>query len=115
MEEILAKFGIKAAHLVTGIIGGAVGLLFGKPRKGIIAKLRAIITVIVGAVVTGYVTPLIFIWKPELETVEHAIAFVVGLFGMGVIEGVFNIISKFKTNPIESIRDLKKTIKGDNF
>ena len=108
MEEMLAKLGLKSAHLITGLLGGAVGLIFGKKKTTLMGKLRSIGIVIVGAIVTGYVTPVILIAKPHWENTEHSIGFLVGIFGMGIIEGFMNLVKSFKKNPISTIKSIKK-------
>ena len=64
--------------------------------------------VIIGAVVTGYVTPLILEWKPNWENTEHSIGFLIGIFGMGIIEGFMNLVKSFQKNPIKTIKSIKK-------
>jgi len=108
MEEMLAKLGLKSAHLITGLLGGAVGLIFGKQKNTLKGKIRSVGIVFVGAIVTGYVTPLILQWKPDWENTEHSIGFLVGIFGMGVIEGFINLVTSFKKNPISTIKSFKK-------
>lgn len=114
MEEMLAKLGLSLAHLVSGLIGGVVGLIFGKKTvRTAKDKLRAFFVILAGAIVTGYITPLVFMWKPSWENAEYSIGFVIGLMGMGVIEGLINLITQFKTSPIDTIKDIKDTIKKD--
>ena len=114
MEEILVKLGLSASHLVTGLIAGIVGLIFGKRSTETIRDKVKVFTVIVsGAVVTGCTTPLLFIWKPQWEVAEHSIAFMVGLLGMGIIEGFLNVVTKFKTKPVETIKEVKNILKKD--
>lgn len=108
MEEMLAKLGLKSAHLITGLLGGAVGLIFGKQKNTLKGRLRSVGVVVIGAVVTGYVTPLILQWKPGWENTEYSIAFLVGIFGMGIIEGFMNLVTSFKKNPISTIKQIKK-------
>lgn len=108
MEELLAKLGLKLAHLITGFLGGAIGLIFGKRQKTPLGILRSILTVFVGAIVTGYLTPFILTIKPHWEDVEHSIGFLVGIFGMGIIEGFMNLVNSFTKNPIKTIKSFKK-------
>lgn len=107
MEDILAKLGLKMAHLITGFIGGVVGLIFGKRRPSFRDKIKATFIVIFGAIVTGYVTPLLLGWRPEWETVEHSIGFVVGIFGMGIVEAGMNFVKRLQRDPIGTIKKLK--------
>jgi len=107
MEEVLAKLGLKSAHLITGLVGGAVGLIFGKQKNTLMGKLKSIGVVIVGAIVTGYVTPIILNVKPHWENTEHSIGFLVGIFGMGIIEGFINLVKSFTKKPIKTIKSIK--------
>lgn len=111
MEDVFAKIGLKFAHLITGLIGGGIALVFGKARPTLRDKIKAVVIVLLGAVATGYLTPLLLLWKPSLETVEHGIAFVVGIFGMGIIEGLINLVRKFQDNPMDIIKEIKQLIK----
>ena len=104
MEDIIAKLGLKGMHLLTGLLGGAVALIFGKKRNTIPDKIHALCIVLAGAVCTAYFTPMLFVWKPSFENAEHGIAFVIGIFGMGIIEGIMNIVYKFKDNPIDTFK-----------
>tara|TARA_R110002020_G_C15686704_1_gene719420 strand:- start:101 stop:442 length:342 start_codon:yes stop_codon:yes gene_type:complete len=105
MEDVIAKLGIKGIHFVIGLIGGAVALIFGKKRNTILDKIHALGVVIAGAVATGYITPLVFLWSPSLESAEHGIAFFIGIMGMGVIEGLLNVVNKFKIDPLGTIKN----------
>lgn len=107
MEEILAKLGLKGVHLLTGLIGSSIALLYGKRIRTWKDKLKAIIIVLSGATVTGYLTPLILIYKPEWVGAEYSIAFIVGIFGMSIIKDVFNFIYDFGRNPLEYLKMLR--------
>jgi len=107
MEEILAKLGIKGVYLITGLIGSSVALLFGRKIKTWKDKLKAIIFVLAGSVVTGFVTPLVLVWQPNWIGAEYSIAFVVGIFGMSIIRDLLNFIYDFGKNPLEYLRMLR--------
>ena len=107
MEEILAKLGLKGVHLLTGLIGSSIALLYGKRIRTLKDKLKAIIIVLSGATVTGYLTPLILIYKPEWVGAEYSIAFIVGIFGMSIIKDAFNFIYDFGKNPLEYLKMLR--------
>lgn len=112
MEDIFAKIGIKSAHLFAGFIGGVFVMYFGKRPTSIREKIRAFITVILSAVCTGYLTPLIISWQPDWESVEHGLAFLVGLFGMGVLHGFFNLVTAFTYDPIGVVKNIRNAIRG---
>lgn len=107
MEDIFGKLGLKLAHILTGLLGGAVALIFGKTRPSLKEKIRAVFIVLAGSIVTGYVTPMVLLWKPTLIGVEHGIAFLIGIFGMGVVEGLLTWLSKFRKSPVQAIKDIK--------
>lgn len=112
MEEILMKFGVKTGHLITGFIAGLMGMLFNKRPQTFRQRVRAYIVVFFGALLTGYITPAILLKWKWLIDVEYSVAFVVGLFGMGLIESIFVIINKLKNDPLSVIERLKKIWKG---
>ena len=107
MEELLAKLGIKGVYLITGLIGSSVALLFGRKIKTWRDKLKAVIFVLAGSVVTWFVTPLVLVWHPSWAGAEYSIAFVVGIFGMSIIRDLLNFIYDFGKNPMEYLRMLR--------
>jgi len=106
MEDTLAKFGVKGAHLLTGLIAGVMGLIFNNKPRTLKEKIKAYIIVLAGAVLTGYITPLVLIKWDALLSVEHSVAFLVGLFGIGIAQGIFMVVSKFKDNPIGTAKEV---------
>ena len=107
MEEIFAKLGLKGVHLLTGLMGGSIALLFGRKIKTWRDKLKAVIIVLAGATVTVFVTPLVLVWKPNWIGAEYSIAFIVGIFGMSVIRDVFSFLYDFGKNPMEYLRMIR--------
>ena len=107
MEEWLVKAGVKIGVLCVGLMGGAVALLYGNKIRTWKEKLKAVLIVISGSVVTGFVTPLILIWYHNWIGAEYSIAFIVGIFGMSIIRGVFNFIYDFGKNPLEYLRMIR--------
>lgn len=114
MEDVLLKFGVKTGHLITGLVAGIMGLLFNKRPQTLRAKIRSYIVVLSGAVLTGYITPLILLKWDWLSGAEYSVAFVVGLFGMGVIETGFVIVKKLKENPLDTIKNIRNIFKSDS-
>ena len=51
------------------------------------------------------------VWKPNWIEAEHSIAFIVGIFGMGVIRGMFQFMYDFGKNPMEYLRMLRNAKK----
>lgn len=104
--DFFAKLFTKAPLIIAGLIGGALAVLLGKKRSTIREKFFAIVIVLLSTFVTWYVTPIILLWLPTLETVEHSVGFVVGIFGIGIIEGLLNLVKKFTLNPLQTLKDL---------
>ena len=111
---MLLKLGIKTGHLITGFIAGLMGLMFNKRPQNFRQKVRSYLIVLSGAIATGFLTPLIFLKWSWLKDAEYSVAFIVGLFGMGIIESLFVLIVKLKNNPLEVGKAIKNIFKrGD--
>ena len=104
---MLAKLGLKGVYLLTGLVGSSIALLYGAKIMTWRDKLKAIVFVISGSVVTGFVTPLIILWQPNWVGAEYSIAFVIGIFGMSIIRDIFSFIYDFGKNPLEYLRMLR--------
>lgn len=107
MEELAMKLGIKLGYVVTGLLGGLMSLMFNKKPRTRLEKIRSYVIVVLGALLTGYITPLILLKWSAFQNVEYSIAFIVGLFGMGITEAIFVLIQKLKTDPIGTITSIK--------
>jgi len=107
MEDILLKLGLKAGHLITGLIAGIMGFVFNNKPTNFKEKIKSYFVVLSGAILTGYLTPLVLLKWELLNSAEYSVAFVVGLFGMGLVESVFVLINKLKENPVEVGRKLR--------
>ena len=105
------KFGLKTGHLVTGLIAGLMGLLFNKKPQNTRQKFRSYLIVLSGAIATGFLTPLALAKWRWLYDVEYSAAFVIGLFGMGIIESLFVLIIKLKNDPVEVGKAIKDIFK----
>ena len=114
MEDMLLKIGIKAGHLITGLIAGLMGLLFNKKPQNFRQKVKSYLIVVSGAIATGFITPLILVKWDWLMDAEYSVAFVVGLFGMGIIESLFVLVSKIQQDPISIGKAIRNIWKGDN-
>ena len=111
MDDILAKFGLKIPYLITGAIAGVMGMVFNNKPRTTRQKIRSYVVVISGAVLTGYLTPLVFLYWEDLRSAEYSVAFILGLFGMGLIETIFVILNKLKDNPIDVIKSIRNIFK----
>ena len=109
---MLAKFGLKSAHIITGLIAGAMGLVFNRRPRTLREKIKAYVVVICGAVLTGYLTPLVILKWEWLSHTEYSVAFIVGLFGMGGVQAMFNLLNRLKANPIPTLKSIREIFKG---
>jgi len=112
MENFLAKVGLKAPYLIAGVFGGIFLVYFGGRPKTIREKIKAITTVILSAISTGYLTPLVISCAPDLIRGEYGIAFIIGLFGMGLIHGFLNMINDFIKDWSGALKELVRIIRG---
>lgn len=106
MEEYLMKAGIKLSHFVVGLLAGIITLIFNKRLFTLRDKVRAFFVVASGAIVTAFLTPLIIVWQPFLLPAEHGIAFLIGLFGMGVIQSLLSFLTDFSKDPKGTLSSL---------
>ena len=113
MEDFFAKMGVKIPHIITGLIAGAIGALFNERPRTRWEKIRSYCIIASGSVVTAFVTPLIVAWKPFFADVEYSVAFIVGIFGMGILEGMYKVVKRFNSSPFEVMEAFKKIWRGD--
>lgn len=110
---MLLKFGIKTGHIITGLIAGVMGLLFNKRPQDLRGKIRSYLVVLSGAIATAFITPLIVVKWSWLLDAEYSVAFVVGLFGMGIIESCFVLLVKLKNDPLSVGKGIKEIFRKD--
>ena len=109
--DLLVKSGLKGGHFLFGFIAGIVGLMFSQKPDSWRGRLRLFFIFIAGTVTTGVLTPLVLLKWQWLLSAEYSVAFVVGLFGMGLIEAGFRLITKLKQNPLSVLKSLKDIFK----
>lgn len=102
----------KIPLLIVGAIGGGLGILFGQdkpktPREWI----KASIFVGAGAVITNFLTPLVLHWFPSFINLEYSIALIVGLFGIGIVKALFNVVKMLNTDFFGTIDKIKGIFK----
>lgn len=103
---------IRLGHLITGAIAGAIALVFNKYPRTRSEKVKAYSLVCGGAIVTAYLTPALLLWQEWLIGAEYGVAFIIGLFGMGLLEGIYKIIQSFITNPLGIIEQIVNIFRG---
>lgn len=100
---------IKIPLLVIGAIGGAMSVIFGdKKPKTVGEYIKASSFVLAGAIVTNFLTPLAIHLMPSLNGLESAVAFIVGLFGVGVVKALFNVVKMLTTDFFGTVRKFKE-------
>lgn len=109
--DLLVKGGLKSGHFIFGFIAGAVGLLFSQKPRNNTDRLKMFLIFVAGTISTGMLTPIVVLKWEWLSTVEYSVAFVIGLFGMGLIEAVFKILKSLKNNPLAVLKSLKEIFK----
>lgn len=88
-------FGIKYASLLAGFAGGVVSLSFVRQ----LTKKQMILSVIVGAICAGYITPLVIQYFHFTSEVENGAAFLVGLTAMNIVPGFLNVTKRWRDDP----------------
>jgi hypothetical protein len=101
---VLEALGLKSGAVVAGFVGGVVSLSMLRD----LTPLRAVGTVLGGTACAAYLTPLAIEYSGLSGSSEHALAFFLGVCGMNGVAGVFKISEKFKTNPAETMAEIKK-------
>ena len=109
--DLLVKSGLKGGHFLFGFIAGVVGLMFSQKPNSWRGRLRMFFIFIAGTLTTGMLTPLVLLKWQWLYTAEYSVAFVIGLFGMGLVEAGFRIITKLKQNPLSVLKSLREVFK----
>ena len=88
---IAESLGVKYATLIGGFLGALVSLKF---IEGMSVWSRAS-TVLAGALVAAYLTPVVVEWMELSAKMEGGIAFLVGLFGMSMAGAVIKAAPEF--------------------
>ena len=88
--------GINLYYLLAGFAGGVVNAL----RQGH-GLLRGLPGTIAGSLTAAYLTPLAVLYLPGTvgPNIERATAFVLGLTGLAVIEGIIVKVDTWRKNP----------------
>ncbi|QQV90424.1 hypothetical protein Harreka1_17 [Olleya phage Harreka_1] len=100
---------VKLPLIIIGAIGGALSVLFGENKPRTLREyLKATSFVFAGAIVTNFLTPLAMHFIPSLVGLESAVAFIVGLFGVGVVKALFNVVKMLTTDFFGTIKKFKE-------
>lgn len=101
----------KIPLLVVGAIGGALGIVFGQQKPRTFKEwMKAVVFVCSGAIITNFLTPLVLHLFPDLLNLEYSVALIVGLFGIGIVMSLFNILNMLKDDVFGTIDKIKKAI-----
>jgi hypothetical protein len=102
--------GVKAGAVVAGFVGGVVSLSLIRN----LTPLSAVGTVLGGTACAAYLTPIVLEYTGLNGSMEHALAFLLGIVGMNGVAGVFKISERFKSQPIDTITTLRGGRDGDD-
>ena len=99
----------KLPYLVVGAIGGSLSVLFGENKPKTVTEFGKVsLFVMAGAVLTNFLTPLVFYLVPTTVDFEHPIAFVVGLLGIGVVKAVLKVITMLNSDFFGTVKKVKE-------
>ena len=101
-EDIPSLLGLKIGTVIAGLIGGVASLAFISnltPRAGFAAVLG-------GAICAGLLTPAASSLLNMNGSMENALAFFLGVCGMNLVGGIFQISASFRSTPVSTFKDL---------
>ena len=87
--------GLKTGTLLAGFLGVVVSLRF---IQGL-SIVQSVLSVVTGAVVTGYIAPIIQLKLDLSAPMEHGLGFLLGLTAMNTVPGIVKLSDKFKEDP----------------
>lgn len=96
-----ALFGVKIVTVIAGAIGGLISLKFVSDQ---LTWYGRILSVLAGAAMAGYGTPVLSRWLDMGADVENAFAFFLGLTAMQIIPGLIRLSEQFQSDPLGFIR-----------
>lgn len=92
--------GIKYGTLIAGTIGGVLSLRY-LENLSLPGRLFAIAA---GVALAGYGTPALDAWLDLPDSIENAVAFLLGLSAMNLIPGFIKITEQFSSQPFATVR-----------
>ena len=99
---------IKAPFLILGAAGTALAILFGdKKPKTFREYIKSLGYVCGGALITNVFTPLLVKTVPLFIGFEYASAMIIGLFGIGLIRALLNLVGKLNTDFFGTLKNAK--------
>lgn len=104
MENLFKFMNLELPLLVAGLFGG-IATLYNAPKVTIKVFLIAVSG---GALLAGYLTPFVSDVLNLSDNIESGLAFLIGVFGMNIIGGIFTISQRFKKDPIDTVKSIKK-------
>lgn len=87
--------GVKYASLLAGFAGGIVSLSYLRQ----LSAWQMSLSVVTGAFLAGYLTPLAQHWIGMPEVVENGVAFLLGLTAMNIVPGFLALSERFRNDP----------------
>ena len=100
IKEFLAEMGITLPFLLAGSMGAVTSLVYEKQ----LSFKRALLLILVGAVSSAYLSPLVAVQLGLSDTVSNMSAFITGLLSMRIIGALLEIGDKLKNNPAKIIK-----------
>ena len=102
--EFLESLGIKLPVIIAGFIGSLAAL----PYLNAKTPLQKLSCLIGGTASAAYLTPLaLVIFDEPTQAMHGGLAFVMGIVGMNVIGGIFQISDKFKNEPLNILNRIR--------
>jgi len=88
---------------IAGLFGAIVSIYF---LKNLTHK-TALLALAVGGLCAVYLTPLVLQYITLPKEAENGVAFLIGVFGMNIVGGIFTVTEMFRDKPIEIFKKVK--------
>lgn len=96
--------GVKYASLIAGLAGAVVSLTYLKE----LTKWQMVLAVVTGALVAGYITPVVTWYFSLEEVLSNGMSFLIGLTSMNIVPGIMKLSAIIKDDPMSLINRGKK-------
>lgn len=92
--------GVKAVTAAAGFLGAVASLSAIKP----LSRAQAFLSVLTGAIMAGYLTPVVAHYMSLTAELQNGVAFVLGLTSMHSIPGLLRLGEMFRNDPMAFFR-----------
>lgn len=103
-DELLKYLDVDIALIAAGFFGG-IATLYSTTKVTVKVFLTAVSG---GALLAGFLTPFASEILNLSGGIESGVAFLIGVFGMNIIGGMFGLSQKFRKDPIDTVSAIKK-------